>query len=69
MIVNNRLLKNCNDWEISGEESCSDHNIIKFMIEHETNHEMLNYHNENRYIVKAQNYVCIGSNVLDRIYV
>jgi hypothetical protein len=68
-IVNNRLLKNCNDWEISGGESCSDHNIIKFMIEHETNHEMLNYHNQNRYIVKEQKNVCIGSNILERTYV
>jgi hypothetical protein len=55
-IVNNRLLKDFNDWEISGDESCSDHNIIKFTIEHETNHESYNYHNDHRYIVKEQNY-------------
>jgi hypothetical protein len=29
MIVNNRLLTDFNDWDISGDESCSDHNIIK----------------------------------------
>jgi len=37
-IVNSRPLKNFNDWEISKDESCSDHNILKFRIGHETNH-------------------------------
>jgi hypothetical protein len=54
MIVNNRLLKNFNDWEISGDESCSDHDIIEFKLEHETNHEMQHNHNGIKYIVKEQ---------------
>ena len=29
-IVNNQLLNVLKNWEISAEESCSDHNIIKF---------------------------------------
>jgi uncharacterized protein (UPF0216 family) len=36
-IVNNQLLKKFNNWEISEDESCSDH-IIKFKIGHENNH-------------------------------
>jgi hypothetical protein len=54
-IVNNRLLKNFNDWEISGNERCSDHNIIKFKLEHETNHETQHKYTGIRYIVKEQN--------------
>jgi exonuclease III len=30
IIVNNHLLNALKNWEISEEESCSDHNIIKF---------------------------------------
>ena len=37
-ITNNQLLKNLTDWEISMDESCSDHNIIKYTIEQETNY-------------------------------
>ena len=51
-IVNNRLLKNFNDWEISEDESCSDHNIIKFQIGHETNYAPQHNHSGTRYIVK-----------------
>jgi hypothetical protein len=55
-IVNNRLLKNLSDWEISEDNSCSDHNIIKFKIGHETNHEIQHNHNGPRYIINKQNY-------------
>ena len=51
-IVNNRLLKKFSDWEISEDESCSDHNIIKFQIGHETNHAPQHNHNGTRYKVK-----------------
>jgi len=49
-IANNRLLKKLSDWEISEDESCSDHNIIKFMIGNETNHETQHNYNGVRYI-------------------
>jgi len=52
-IVNNQLLKNF-DWEISEDESFSDH-IIKFKIGHENNHAQHN-HTGTRYIIKEQNY-------------
>jgi hypothetical protein len=55
-IVNNQLLKNFNDWEISEDESCSDHNIIKFKIGHENNHAPQHNHTGTRYIIKEQNY-------------
>jgi hypothetical protein len=45
MIVNNRLLKYFNDWKISDDEICSDHKLIKFTLEHETNQEMQRNHN------------------------
>ena len=55
-IINNRLLKNFNDWEISEDESCSDHNLIKFRIGHKTNHETQHNYNGPRYIIKEQDY-------------
>ena len=54
-IVKNRLLKNFNDWEISEDETFSDH-IIKFEIGHETNYAPQHNHNGTRCIVKEQNY-------------
>jgi hypothetical protein len=31
-ITNNRLLRDVNGWEISSEDSCSDHNFLKYNI-------------------------------------
>jgi hypothetical protein len=56
MIVNNRLLKKLNDWEISEDESCSDHNIIKFNIGNGTNHETQHNYNGIRYVTNEQAY-------------
>ena len=36
-IVNNQMIAFIKDWEISEEESCSDHNIIKFNLKFTTN--------------------------------
>jgi hypothetical protein len=36
-ITNNRILKYVKDWEVSTEDSCSDHSIIKFNIGQENN--------------------------------
>jgi exonuclease III len=33
-VINNQLLRSMVHWEISEEESCSDHNIIKFRLGH-----------------------------------
>jgi hypothetical protein len=66
-IVNNRLLKNFNGWEISENESCSKHNIIKFEIGHETNYAPQHNHNETRYIVKEQNYDKFDKNLIELV--
>jgi hypothetical protein len=49
-IVNDRLLKNLYVWEISADDSCSYHNIIKLKIGHETYYEVQCNHNGPRYI-------------------
>ena len=36
-ITNKRILKYVKDWEVSTEDSCSDHSIIKFNIGQEKN--------------------------------
>ena len=36
-ITNNRILKYVKDWEVSTEDSCLDHSIIKFNIGQENN--------------------------------
>ena len=45
-----------NDWEISEDESCSDHNIIKFKIGNGTNHENQHNYNGIRYITNEKAY-------------
>ena len=56
-IVNNQMLAAIKDWEISEEESCSDHNIIKFNITFTTNNKEQKYiFLGTRYIMKEQQY-------------
>ena len=66
-IVSNRLLQNFSDWEISENESCSKHNIIKFEIGHEKNYAPQHNHNETRYIVKEQNYDKFDKNLIELV--
>jgi hypothetical protein len=54
-IINNWLLKNLSDQEISEGDSFSDHSIIKFKIGRETNHEIQHNHIGPRYIINEQN--------------
>jgi hypothetical protein len=51
-IINKNLITDVNDWEISTEESCSDHNVLKHKIG--TVNSYTNTHNYQsiRYIVK-----------------
>jgi hypothetical protein len=64
-ILNNWLLQNFTDWEISEEDSCSDHNIIKFKIEYDNKHEMQHTHNGTRYIINKQNYNRFDKNLTE----
>ena len=66
-IVNNRQLKNFKDWEISEDESCSDHNIIKFQIGQEINHVLQHNHNGTRYIVKEEDYDKFDKNLIELV--
>jgi len=54
-IVNNQMLAGIKYWEISEEESCSDHNIIKFNLNFTTNNkEQKHVFSGTRYIMKKQ---------------
>jgi hypothetical protein len=53
--VNNHLLHALKNWEISIEESCSDHNIIKFEIGQDTNYHTEYNYNCCRYVVTDGN--------------
>jgi hypothetical protein len=53
-IVNNQLLHALKNWEISIEESCSDH-IIKFEIGKDTNYHTEYNYNGRRYVVTDGN--------------
>jgi hypothetical protein len=66
-IVNNRLLKKLNDWEISEDERCSDHNIIKFKIGNGNNQETQHYYNGIRYITNEQAYNRFDKNLKEII--
>jgi hypothetical protein len=49
------MLAAIKDWEISEEEGCSDHNIIKFNLSFNTNNKEQKYKFSGmRYIIKEQ---------------
>jgi ribonuclease HI len=50
-VINNQLLRDMVHWEICEEESCSDHNIIKFRLGHDINHDTEYRYKGFRYIV------------------
>ena len=50
-IVNNQLLTTLKNWEIREEESCSDHNIIKFGLGQDIYHDTVYDYNGHRYVV------------------
>jgi len=54
-IVNNQLLTALKNWEISAEESCSDHNIIKFGFGQDIYHDTVYDYNGHRYVVTDEN--------------
>jgi len=51
-VINNRLLQNFHDWEICEDESCSDNNIVKFKLGHETKQVTQHTHHGIRYIIQ-----------------
>jgi len=53
-IVNNSMLADTKDWEISEEESSSDHNILKFRINFESDKTNKRNTPGLRYIIKKQ---------------
>jgi len=54
-IVNNQLLTTLKNWEIREEESCSDHNIIKFGLGQDIYHDTVYDYNGHRYVVTDEN--------------
>jgi len=54
-IVNNQLLNALQNWEISAEESCSDHNIIKFDFRQDTYRDTEYSYTGYRYVVTDGN--------------
>jgi hypothetical protein len=67
-IVNDQMLAAIKDWEISEEESCSDHNIIKFNLRFTTNNKEQKYiFSGKRYIIKEQQYTEFCNKLLQLI--
>ena len=52
--VNSQLLKTLKNWDISDEESCSDHNILKFDIGQDTCHGTHYNYNGQLYVVTGE---------------
>jgi hypothetical protein len=66
-IVNNQMLAAIKDWEISEEESCSDHNIIKFNINFSYNTAQIYNFLGARYIIKEQQHTEFHKNLTQLI--
>ena len=63
-IINNLLITACSGWEISKEESCSDHNIINFCIAQGNPNRNASNFNGIRYIVNEGNLRKFDKNLL-----
>jgi len=66
-IVNNRVLVAIKDWEISEEESCSDHNLITFNLNFANNKVQIHNFLGTRYIIKGQQHTEFHKNLLQLI--
>jgi len=62
-VVNNLLLNVLKNWEISPEECCSDHNIIKYNLRQDTYHNTEYNYTGRRYIVTDENLKKFDSNL------
>jgi hypothetical protein len=62
-IVNNQLLKGLMNWEISEEESFSDHSIIKFGLGQNIYHDTERKYKGHRYIVTDENLKTFDNNL------
>jgi hypothetical protein len=66
-IANNQILAAIKDWEISEEESCSDHNIIKFNLNFACDKAQIHNFLGTRYIIKEQQHTDFCKNLLQSI--
>jgi hypothetical protein len=63
-IITNQLLRTVAQWEISDQESSSDHNIIKYVIgQGYSNRESVDFQNV-RYLFKKENYALFKENLI-----
>ena len=54
-VINNQLLRAVEQWEVSDQESCSDHSIIKFAIGQGSGSRNKQESQGIKYIVKSEN--------------
>jgi len=66
-VINNRLLKNFHGWEISENQSCSDHNIIKFKLGDETKHVVQHNHYGLRCMLQEKIYNRFDQNLIELV--
>jgi D-hexose-6-phosphate mutarotase len=66
-IVNKQMLAKIKDWEISEEESCSEHNIIKFNLNTANDKAQLHDVQGIRYIIKEHQHIEFQSKLLQSI--
>jgi hypothetical protein len=63
-IITNQLLRTVAQWEISDQESSSDHNIIKYVIgQGDSNRESVEFQNV-RYLFRKENYAIFQENLI-----
>jgi ribonuclease HI len=63
-VVNRRLLSTVTDWEISDQESCSDHSIIRFDIGHKKEQPKENKYYEVKYITNKEDLKKFKNNLI-----
>jgi len=63
-IINNQLLRRVSGWHRSDQESCSDHNTIKYSVGQGTGHSNTANIQDVRYIMKKENLAKFQTNIL-----
>ena len=63
-VTSNSILRAVEEWEVSDQESCSDHSYIKFAIRQDSQHRSMQDNHEVRYIIKREDMVNFQGNLI-----
>jgi hypothetical protein len=64
MVTSNLILRAVEEWEVSDQESCSDHSYMKFAIRQDSHRSSMHDSHEVRYIIRREDIVKFQGNLI-----